>query len=39
MKNMELIGDCLDIRSSLKADQLEQLDELADMIAASVLEN
>lgn len=39
MKGMELIGDCLDIRSSLKADQLEQLDELADMIAASVLEN
>lgn len=37
MKNMEIIGDSLDIKSRLKDDEESKLDELADIIAASVL--
>jgi flavorubredoxin len=38
MKNIEFVGDCLDVKSSLKEDELERLDEMADAIAASILE-
>ena len=37
MKNMEIIGNSLDINSRLKDDEESTLDELADVIAASVL--
>ncbi|HSR04656.1 MAG TPA: FprA family A-type flavoprotein, partial [Proteiniclasticum sp.] len=37
MKNMEIIGNSLDINSRLKDDEESKLDELADTIAASVL--
>lgn len=37
MKNMEIIGETLDIKSRLKDDDELKLDELADVIAASVL--
>ena len=38
LKNIEFVGDCLDVKSSLKETDLVQLDEMADAIAASVLE-
>lgn len=37
MKNMEIIGEELDIKSRLKDNEESKLDELADAIAASVL--
>lgn len=37
MNSMEIIGSVLDVRSTLKPDQENILDELADTIAASVL--
>ncbi|HBW12545.1 MAG TPA: flavodoxin [Proteiniclasticum sp.] len=37
MKNMEIIGDSLDIKSRLKDGEEEKLDDLADAIASSVL--
>jgi len=37
MKNMEIIGETLDIKSRLKDNEESKLDELADVIAASVL--
>lgn len=39
MKNMTLIGESIDIRSRLKEDQKELLNDLADAIAKSVLED
>ncbi|WP_312458340.1 FprA family A-type flavoprotein [Proteiniclasticum sp.] len=37
MKNMEIIGDSLDIKSRLKDGEEQKLDDLADAIASSVL--
>ncbi len=37
MKNMEIIGEELDIKSRLKDNEESKLDDLADAIAASVL--
>jgi len=37
MKNMEIIGETFDIKSRLKDNEESKLDELADVIAASVL--
>lgn len=39
MKNMEIIGETFDIKSRLKDDEEQKLDDLADVIAASVLGN
>lgn len=39
MKNMEIIGDSLDIKSRLKDGEEQKLDVLADAIASSVLNN
>ncbi|MFH5835803.1 FprA family A-type flavoprotein [Proteiniclasticum sp. C24MP] len=38
MKNMEIIGENFDIKSRLKDEEEQKLDDLADVIAASVLE-
>ena len=39
MKNMEIIGEAFDIKSRLKDEEEQKLDDLADVIAASVLGN
>ncbi len=39
MTNMELIGEPMDVRSSLKSEQEQLLDNLADAIYASVIES